>query len=308
MRRDTVHSIITSNRRENDHTEGLCNEFFEMLRMKRLYLYASPISIRILRNTYPNAKHQLKQLTVGEASLMEIDYMNTKVYLTVNVMPAGHCPGSIMFLFETDHVKVLCTGDFRIDNQEQFMNKYFKDVRQIDTIYLDTTFCKTEYTHFPSRKETLTGICNLIQNWLDTDKKNLIKLDMPAIYGSEFLFQGIFKKTGYKIHVNKERACASYHPSYKEICDFIKYLKPKCIIACVVPSDENEKDEMAQLLRGMRMKHLNVEENSQEFFIDTTKLLKINSGIRQKSSRSDEFLSSPPRKSKRIDSDVYLDS
>lgn len=33
--------------------------------------------------------------------------------LSVTAIPAGHCPGSIMLLFETDDKRILYTGDFR---------------------------------------------------------------------------------------------------------------------------------------------------------------------------------------------------
>lgn len=34
--------------------------------------------------------------------------------LTVTAIPAAHCPGSVMFLFEQDDQKILYTGDFRL--------------------------------------------------------------------------------------------------------------------------------------------------------------------------------------------------
>lgn len=35
------------------------------------------------------------------------------VRLSVTAIPAGHCPGSIMLLFEQSDKRVLYTGDFR---------------------------------------------------------------------------------------------------------------------------------------------------------------------------------------------------
>lgn len=35
------------------------------------------------------------------------------VKLAVTAIPAGHCPGSVMFLFDYKEMRVLYTGDFR---------------------------------------------------------------------------------------------------------------------------------------------------------------------------------------------------
>lgn len=38
---------------------------------------------------------------------------NTSINVVVTAIPAGHCPGSVMFLFEQGDKKILYTGDFR---------------------------------------------------------------------------------------------------------------------------------------------------------------------------------------------------
>lgn len=351
-----------------DHTVGLSFDFFEMLQDKNLYLYASPISVRILKNEYPTFETRFKEVYVGESLLISADYNQRTVYLNIYAIPAGHCPGSLMFLFETAGKRILCTGDFRIDNLQQFMTKYFEIGSKINTVYLDTTFYKKQYPIFPSRKDTLNALCELIENWLAMHKNNIIDFDVPAKYGSEFLFIEIFKKTKYKIHVNNARyilhkfipdmdgaveldntmrnlrihacrsdptcgiknhppehickihitamiwkdyqvghslvkceginyyrVCASYHPSYSETCDFIQYLKPDRIVPCVVPKDEDEKFEMFQLLKELRYGYSKKGEDSEKFFIEPDKLIKIEYKSVPKR-KKDDLLSSPPRK------------
>lgn len=36
---------------------------------------------------------------------------------SVIAIPAGHCPGSVMFLFEQSNQRILYTGDFRFVNR-----------------------------------------------------------------------------------------------------------------------------------------------------------------------------------------------
>ncbi|KAK9730699.1 DNA repair metallo-beta-lactamase [Popillia japonica] len=354
-----------------DHMVGLCDEFFTDLKRRNLHLYASPISVRILKNDYPNFVCRFKEVIVGEYSLIPTDYRGESINLTFKAIPAGHCPGSIMFLFDIPSKQVLYTGDFRIDKHEEFMNKYFGDATLIETIYLDTTFCKKEFPHFPTRKESLSGLCNLITYWLEQDQRNLIKLTVPATYGSEYLFKGIHERTGFKIHVNERRynlhkfipdldeiievddyklllrihacdnffcrlansspnrvceikitamiwknyeagdsvvrhegdnlyrVCASYHPSYSEISNFVDYLKPKRIIACVFPEGARQQGEMLRLLKEMTRKYAKRKIN-ETFVIDVGKMLRSESNFR-KLCGSDDLLSSPPRRFRKIE-------
>lgn len=205
-----------------DHMEGL--ELPEFLRylVDGKYLYASPISVRILKNMYPEYERYLREIAIGESILLTVRHKDDIVCLNVRALPAGHCPGSVMFLFETKKKRVLCTGDFRIDDKDEFMNKYFKEMKIIDTIYLDTTFCKKEYAFFPSRRETLQGLCDLIDSWLDLDNKNVVQLNIPAHYGSEFLFMGISKKTKQIIHVSQYRYnLHKYIPDMDKLVDCV---------------------------------------------------------------------------------------
>lgn len=41
------------------------------------------------------------------------DNSNESRRITVTTIPAAHCPGSVMFLFEEKNLKILYTGDFR---------------------------------------------------------------------------------------------------------------------------------------------------------------------------------------------------
>lgn len=52
-------------------------------------------------------------LFVEPTPIKYIDEDGKTQFVTVTTVAAFHCPGSVMFLFEQENVKVLYTGDFR---------------------------------------------------------------------------------------------------------------------------------------------------------------------------------------------------
>lgn len=128
--------------------------------------------------------------------------------ITVTLIPAGHCPGSVMFLFESGE-NVLYTGDIRIRVNELKKYKELYDslgnVKRIDHIYLDTTFFNKMFEHFPLREQSTSELLACIENWLNSDPKNMINIDTPANYGSEYILIDVYKKFNLPIHVDKMR-------------------------------------------------------------------------------------------------------
>ena len=62
----------------------------------------------------------------------------------MTLLPAGHCPESVMFLFEGDKGTVLYTGDFRLGKGEAARMETLHSgsrTKDITSVYLDTTFC-----------------------------------------------------------------------------------------------------------------------------------------------------------------------
>lgn len=89
----------------------------------------------------------------------------------VRGLDANHCPGSMLFLFESARQRVLHCGDFRA-SPEHLVHPLLapgKDgVRgqRIDTVYLDTTYLNPKYA-FPSQKsviEACSALCAETQN------------------------------------------------------------------------------------------------------------------------------------------------
>ncbi|EFA09718.1 protein artemis [Tribolium castaneum] len=187
-----------------DHMKGLeAPEFHEKLAQNRRFLYLSHVSAEIVRRMFPK---------IGD-NLIELDMRSpTSVFLqsgaiSVTPIPAGHCPGSIMFLFEAQ-VNVLYTGDYRINPRDIPKFTAFYDSlnakKRIEAVYLDTTFFLKSYAKFPPRAESLEEICSIISDWISRSDKHVIGLDTSAKYGYEYLFIEIYKQIKMPIHVNDE--------------------------------------------------------------------------------------------------------
>ncbi|CAG9760697.1 unnamed protein product [Ceutorhynchus assimilis] len=189
-----------------DHMKGLLAVGFqEKLISENRFLYLSSLSAIILRKLVPNISTQIKELPLEQISSISVENNN----ISVTCIPAGHCPGSVMFLFETKQVNILCTGDFRIDPEDITKFKCFYDtfgkVKPINTIYLDTTFFMKSYSFLPTREESLSELCKIISKWISLNPENCIKLDVRAKYGYEYVFKEIYENFKMPVHVDEEK-------------------------------------------------------------------------------------------------------
>lgn len=187
-----------------DHMKGLEeSNFQDKIIENKQFLYLSHVSAEIIKNLYPKIAENLVELDM---------YYPTSIFLkdraiSVTPTPAGHCPGSIMFLFESED-NILYTGDYRINPRDIPKFKAFYDSlnikKRIDSVYLDTTFFLKSYAKFPPRAESLEEICSIIKDWISRSDKHVVGLDTSAKYGYEYLFIEIYKQFKMPIHVNDE--------------------------------------------------------------------------------------------------------
>ncbi|XP_053560640.1 5' exonuclease Apollo isoform X2 [Bombina bombina] len=80
--------------------------------------------------------------------------------VSVTLIDANHCPGSVMFLFEGYFGTILYTGDFRF-SPYMLDNPPLKNKMTIDVLYLDNTNCDPDQ-ELPSRQEATEQIKNII--------------------------------------------------------------------------------------------------------------------------------------------------
>ncbi|CAG9861951.1 unnamed protein product [Phyllotreta striolata] len=182
----------------SDHMRGLTNKFVnEQLVENSKYLYASRVTCAILKKNYPNIESNLKELDVNVSYIISLDN-NT---FTTTLIPAGHCPGSVMFLFES-HSTVLYTGDYRIHKNDLRKFNVFRG-KTVDAVYLDTTFFLEEYPAFPARRDSLRELVRIARDWLDRGQNHHVNLIVCANYGYEHLIRGISSELKTPVHVNQ---------------------------------------------------------------------------------------------------------
>ncbi|XP_076362278.1 uncharacterized protein LOC143253048 isoform X3 [Tachypleus tridentatus] len=173
-------------------------------------LYMSDISRILLLNdpTYQHLSPYLDILPVDQSTVIEVPNgngdMDSKVVVTF--LPAGHCPGSVMIFLEGMNGTVLYTGDFRwgVGDAARYSALYhsFSQVKDIQSIYVDTTFCFPEAMYIPSRDESFEAVKSLVQWWLNNDTNRIIYFRCSAQFGYEYIFIKLYQALNMKVHVN----------------------------------------------------------------------------------------------------------
>ncbi|XP_068132260.1 protein artemis isoform X2 [Hyperolius riggenbachi] len=150
-----------------------------------------------------------------------------------------------MFLFQGQKGTVLYTGDFRLARGEVARMELLHSgnrVKEIDSVYLDTTFCDPKFFQIPSREECLHGIAELVHSWITLSPHHVVWLNCKAAYGYEYLFTNLSEEFGAKVHVNKL-------DMFKNMPELLCHVTTDCrtqIHACRHPTNE-------EFLRGNRL-------------------------------------------------------
>ncbi|ESO91307.1 hypothetical protein LOTGIDRAFT_209646 [Lottia gigantea] len=197
-----------------DHMTGLnYRSFAKRLQAgNNIYLYMSDVSKVLLLgdNTYSfhHLEPYIKTLQIKRPSTITIpcNTVSGKPKLvSVTLLPAGHCPGSVMFLFEGNEGTVLYTGDFRWEKDKAASLSHLHNelgIKPIKSLYIDTTFCVPNALHFPSRYQCVEVTVQLVKEWLSHSKSHFVYIASPMNYGHEHLQVEIFKHTNEPIHTS----------------------------------------------------------------------------------------------------------
>ncbi|XP_059486533.1 uncharacterized protein LOC132203088 isoform X2 [Neocloeon triangulifer] len=143
--------------------------------------------------------------------------------ITVTTIPANHCLGSCMFLFENSINKetVLFTGDFRFYEVQlpNIKELHSEDgtVKELDLVYLDTTFFNqvNQKKDFPTEDESLQMIESEIKEYFEKDKFAFIEIRQPAYLCTGEIYKRLSRTFGKKIWVHDKHA--QYYKGFKDI-------------------------------------------------------------------------------------------
>uniref|UniRef100_A0A3P9QCJ4 Protein artemis n=1 Tax=Poecilia reticulata TaxID=8081 RepID=A0A3P9QCJ4_POERE len=220
-----------------DHMKGLKGP---LLRRKLQFsrtvrLYCSFVTKELLLNNPKYAFWEEYLVSTSPSGLRSKPV--TEEEIVVTLLPAGHCPGSVMFLFEGCHGNVLYTGDFRLAVGDASRMEHLHSgsrVKDIQSVYLDSTFYDPRFYQIPSREVCLKGISELIGNWIGQSPYHVVWLNCKAAYGYEYLFTNLGDEFGTQIHVNS----LAMFKKMPEILSYVTTDRTTQIHACRHPRDE----------------------------------------------------------------------
>ncbi|XP_048871918.1 protein artemis-like isoform X2 [Brienomyrus brachyistius] len=166
-------------------------------------LYCSPVTKEILLSNprYGFWENHVVALEVEDPTQISLvdEISGEKEDILVTLIPAGHCPGSVMFLIEGDRGTVLYTGDFRLAQGQAARIQSLHAggrIKDVQSVYLDTTFCEPRFFQIPSREACLDGIRELVREWIAISPNHVVWLNCKIAYGYEYLFVNLSEEFG----------------------------------------------------------------------------------------------------------------
>ncbi|KAI5358239.1 Putative RNA recognition motif domain, metallo-beta-lactamase, RNA-binding domain superfamily [Septoria linicola] len=209
----------------SDHLQGLES-------LKQIFIWCSPATREILlrlekyphrmnfaqgilesrQQTYRHLKKLLRPIPLETPTEIELVPGRS---IRVTLLDANHCVGAVMFLIEGDGKAILYTGDIRAEVwwvnaliRNPVMVSYArhgksKAQKQLDTIYLDTTFAhkSDRYRHFPTKAE---GISELLEKVAQYPRETEFYIDAWT-FGYEDVWQALSVFLRSQIHVDNYR-------------------------------------------------------------------------------------------------------
>ncbi|XP_065919409.1 protein artemis-like isoform X2 [Dysidea avara] len=171
-------------------------------------LYCSEVTKALLQvdEEFAHLVPYLKSLPIEETVLLSLPaHMHLKpLQVTVTLLPAGHCPGSVMFLLQDGTYSVLYTGDFRLQAEDiKHIPILHSSGRllELDSVYLDTTFCHPKAANIPTREESRDVVLSLMDEWLNKSDRHVVHLNL-FMFGFEHVILGVAEKFHTKVHVS----------------------------------------------------------------------------------------------------------
>ncbi|XP_037099033.1 protein artemis isoform X2 [Syngnathus acus] len=175
----------------------------------RVKLYCSPVSKELLLSSRKHLFWEQYIVPLELESPTQISLVDEasgeSEELVVTLLPAGHCPGSVMFLFEGRRGNVLYTGDFRLALGDVARMEHLHSggrVKDIQSVYVDSTFFDPRFYQIPSRETCVSAIVRLVGDWIARSALHVVWLNCKAAYGYEYLFTRLGQEFNTRVHVD----------------------------------------------------------------------------------------------------------
>ena len=137
-----------------DHTAGLTSSW------NTYRIYCSDVTRKLAIAKLGLRSELVVGLPLDEPVTINLDEVGEEM-MSVTLIDANHCPGSVMFVFEGYFGKILYTGDFRFC--ERFLTHSATKGKKFDILYLDNTYCDPKCA-FPSRSSVTMTVMEIIRN------------------------------------------------------------------------------------------------------------------------------------------------
>ena len=182
----------------SDHLVGLKNGWRSPTGAK---IYCTAITKALILRKYPKLPGT-SIVTLAPDQPTVVDLGGTGELLTVTAIDAGHCPGSVGFLFEGACGRIYHTGDFRREDWAEDPSTIPTQLCKapLDLLLLDNTYCNPAYA-FPTRAHAQSTIIDLIVHQYP-EREIVVGIDS---LGKEPLLAAIASATGHPVRVTKER-------------------------------------------------------------------------------------------------------
>ncbi|EGV60865.1 hypothetical protein CANTEDRAFT_110826, partial [Yamadazyma tenuis ATCC 10573] len=186
----------------SDHLVGLANKSFQST------VYCSELTKQIFSLDNRNAPWLRYLRGIAFNSPFSIILNDKKVVLTL--ISAYHCPGSAMFLVESEEKNVLFTGDIRAETwwtmglkKNMYLFPYTCGFKSLDCIYLDTTFGyrREPYIEIPPNTDGIAAAIKMLSLY-PTDDPDIEFFFADHTLGFEQAWSMIVSSLGGSMHMS----------------------------------------------------------------------------------------------------------
>jgi DNA repair metallo-beta-lactamase len=182
-----------------DHYGGITGEWNQGT------IYCSVVTASLVQTQLGVQYHYLHPLPLLKPTIV----MSDSQAIEVTLIDANHCPGAVLFLFRIGEKYVLHVGDFRwnraIMQAQGPLQPFFHKERELETIYLDTTYCDEKY-NLPTQQEAIAATIRAVDEQLRRVPFPRLLLVFGAYtIGKERIYMAVAEHLDCKVYVENRR-------------------------------------------------------------------------------------------------------